>query len=168
MLNDFVNPKGALYFKAGEDIIPKVNEIMDKFVSECSRTEPVFKGIFLCEYHTENDLEFKKFPRHGVKETWGAEIDERIRKIDPFHSREIHKTRYGGFFETDLENELKDIDEIWVVGVCTDICVLFTVEELCNRDKRVKIFKDAVASFDPKRHEFALDLMKNVLGAEIC
>ena len=79
----------------------------------------------------------------------------------------ILKQRYSAFYQTNLEEKLVGIDEVVLVGVCTNICVLFTAEELCNRDKRVIIYKDAVASFDKKAHENALAEMKNVLGVII-
>ena len=59
------------------------------------------------------------------------------------------------------------MDEVSVVGVCTNICVFFTVEELCNRDKRVVVYREGVASFDEAAHAFALQQMESVLGAQV-
>lgn len=41
----------------------------------------------------------------------------------------IKKTRYSGFYETELDAVLKGnlIDKVEVVGVCTSICVMDTV-----------------------------------------
>lgn len=166
MLNDFCCEEGALYFPEGKKIILKVQEIIRKFI----RTEESGLIIFLNDSHGHNDKEFKRFPKHAIVGTWGAEIVQELKYyFCRAESHIINKKRYSGFYNTKLESCFKKnkIDEVWVVGVCTDICVMFTVEELCNRDIKTKVFKKAVASFNNKRHKFALDIMENVLGAEI-
>ncbi|HBG00917.1 MAG TPA: hypothetical protein DDW87_05020, partial [Firmicutes bacterium] len=40
------------------------------------------------------------------------------------------------------------VDEVELVGVCTNICCYFTAEELANRDVPVKVHARGVASFD--------------------
>jgi len=45
--------------------------------------------------------------------------------------------------------------------------VFFTVEELSNRNKKVIVYQDGVASFDNEAHAYALNQMQTVLGAEI-
>ncbi|HAG08307.1 MAG TPA: cysteine hydrolase, partial [Desulfotomaculum sp.] len=52
-------------------------------------------------------------------------------------------------------------------GVCTNICVLYTVEELCNRDYKVVVYRQGVASFDLQAHNWALVQMESVLGAKV-
>ena len=53
------------------------------------------------------------------------------------------------------------------MGDCTDICVLHTVADLRNRDYKVEVPADCVASFDPEQHQWALDHMDKILGAKI-
>ena len=59
------------------------------------------------------------------------------------------------------------IDSVVVVGVCTDICVLYTVADLRNRDYKVQVPSNCVASFNQVAHELALEHMEKILGAEI-
>ena len=81
----------------------------------------------------------------------------------------VTKQRYSGFYNTRLDEIIAGISpaEVHVVGVCTNICVLYTVEELCNRDLKTIVYRDAVASFDEEAHQWALSQMETVLGAEI-
>jgi nicotinamidase/pyrazinamidase len=87
----------------------------------------------------------------------------------------VEKTRYSGFYATKLEKVLKilckhhrsTIDSVIVVGVCTDICVLHTVADLRNRDYKVQVPRNCVASFNQEAHKWALEHMEKVLGAEI-
>jgi nicotinamidase/pyrazinamidase len=106
-----------------------------------------------------------------VEGTKGAEIlDDLYIKGAPI----VEKTRYSGFYNTNLEKLISDEGkgntediEVHVVGVCTNICVMYTVEELRNRDIKTIVHKKGVASFDEEAHKFALTQMKDVLGAEV-
>ena len=59
------------------------------------------------------------------------------------------------------------MDEVELVGVCTNICCYFTAEELANRDVSTKVYAEGVASFDQEAHKFALEQMRSVLGVEV-
>ncbi len=164
MLNDFCHKDGALYFPDAEKIIPEITDVINGF---SAAGDPI---VFICDGHGEEDLEFKRFPKHCIIGTWGAKVVNGLHNTcSPYM---IIKNRYSGFFNTKLDDIVKSLDkegvtEYYVVGVCTSICVMFTVEELCNRDKKVYVVKNAVADFNPDRHKFALEMMTGVLGAEI-
>lgn len=161
MLNDFIKPEGKLYCgPQGEEIVPFIQSKIEAYRKDGEQV------IFICDRHAEDDLEFRRFSAHCIEGTEGAEVIDAL-KFDGYDENITGKQRYSGFFNTDLEEQLEDIDEVAVVGVCTNICVLFTVEELCNRDKKVAVYQDGVASFDREAHEFALRQMESVLGAEI-
>ena len=71
--------------------------------------------------------------------------------------------------ETDLEKILGDasIEEVEVIGVCTSICVMYTVGGLANRDYNVSVPVKGVADFDQEMHEFSLKRMKQLYGARV-
>lgn len=162
MLNDFVDEKGALYCgQTARDIIPFI-----KGRIEASRKNGDLV-IYLQDSHAEDDKEFDKFPKHSVTGTWGHQI---IPELTPQQSDVvIQKRRYSGFFDTELSNLLDrhNIQDVEVVGVCTNICVLDTVGGLANRDYNTTVPRDGVADFDPEFHEFALNRMDKIYGAKI-
>jgi nicotinamidase-related amidase len=162
MLNDFLNPAGALYCgERAREIIPVIRSLVDRFGSG---GEPV---IFLRDAHTPDDKEFELFPPHAMKGSWGSEI---IPELAPASSSSIvDKTRFSGLFETRLAGMLADIKagEVWVTGVLTSVCVMDTTGDLRNRDYAVVIPVDAVADVDPVWHEFALERMKKIYGARL-
>ena len=142
----------------------KVREIIPNIVFMLKKEDAEL--IYLCDSHKKDDLEFKMFPPHCIEGTKEAEnIDELI----PFSGIIIKKTRYSGFFRTNLDEILQQLEpeKIVVVGVCTDICVMYTVADLRNRDYNVEIHKNCVASFDEEAHKFALKHMEKVLGAKV-
>ena len=172
MLNDFCDPKGVLATSLvtnevyAEPIITPVKGLVDLYRDNDS---PI---IWLADAHAKDDKEFDRFPPHAVKGTWGAGIIDVLdpNKIDssPFEMR-IAKTRYSGFYGTDLEYQLARLSpkKVEVCGVCTSICVMDTVGGLANRDFAVQIRKNCVADFDPGAHEAALARMEGLYGAEV-
>ena len=162
MLNDFMDPKGALY--CGDDartIIPVIRSLVDRFAAE---HHPI---VYLRDAHAPDDKEFELFSVHAVRDSWGAQI---IPELTPAEaSLVVDKTRFSALFGNDLNAILDSFkpDEIWISGVCTSICVMDTAGDLRNHDYTVVIPVDAVADFDPEFHDFALKRMKRVYGVRL-
>ncbi|SHF46163.1 nicotinamidase/pyrazinamidase [Desulfofundulus australicus DSM 11792] len=166
MLKDFIDSNGTLNCgKNGRKIVPFVVEKVKEFMNQ---QEPI---IFIMDAHSPEDPEFSRFPIHCVYGTPGASlIDELASLIEEYpFAIKVPKTRYSGFYRTNLSKILEDLNPVAVhiVGVCTNICVLYTVEELRNRDYRTIVYSKGVASFDEEAHLWALKQMETVLGAEI-
>ncbi len=141
-------------------IIPNVQKLLER---ESGKGSHVF---FICDHHAPDDLEFKMFPPHCITGTPEAQI---IPELDKYPGEIIPKRRYSAFFDTPLEEKLKEIkpDKLIILGVCTDICVMHTVADARNRDYEVEVPVECVASFDEKAHQFALEHMERVLGARL-
>ncbi|MFZ5449592.1 MAG: cysteine hydrolase family protein [Thermodesulfobacteriota bacterium] len=161
MLNDFLDPKGSLYVPQAREIIPFVSQKIDEFRAQGGVV------IFVCDAHAPDDREFKLFPPHAVKGTWGARV---IPELTPAPGDyRVEKTRYSAFSRTNLEEVLKqaEVTEVHVVGVLTSICVLETIKELFDRDIPAVVYRQGVADADPEAHNFALKQMQQVLGARV-
>ena len=162
MLNDFIDEKGALYCGQGaRDIVPFVRGRLNHHRRSGSLV------VYLQDAHAEDDREFEKFPPHCVAGTWGSRIVDDLAPRPGEHV--LPKTRYSGFYGTDLENILAahHPEEVEVVGVCTSICVMDTVGGLANRDYRTTVPAAGVADFDARAHRFALERMQRLYGAVI-
>ena len=129
--------------------------------------------IWLCDAHTPDDLEFKRFPDHAVAGTSGADIISELDALIHINAGNevlIPKTRYSGFYNTTLAVVLEQAkpEATTVVGVCTSICVMDTVGGLANRDyPNIIVPKKAVADFDQDAHNAALKRMEALYGANI-
>lgn len=122
------------------------------------------------EYHPETKL----FPPHNIVGTKGLELYGELKTLYERHKDApnvyyFNKTRYSAFAGTDLEIKLRErnIKEVYIVGVCTDICVLHTAVDAYNKGFDIVIPKNAVASFNPNGHEWALEHFKKTLGAKV-
>ena len=162
MLNDFLDPQGSLYVgPQARAIIPFVSQKITEFRA---RGDVV---IFTCDAHAPDDREFKLFPPHAVKGSWGAQI---IPELPPAPGDyRVEKTRYSAFSRTNMDELLKSegVTEVHVVGVLTSICVLETVKELFDRDIPAVVYRQGMADADPEGHAFGLKQMEQVLGARV-
>ena len=161
MLKGFLEEGYPLY--CGEQarrVIPRIGKLLQQELDKGS------KAFFICDSHAPDDLEFKMFPPHCISGTEEAEI---IAELRAYPGEVIAKNRYSGFFNTMLDDRLKELrpEKLIVCGVCTDICVMHTVADARNRDYEVEVPTDCVASFNDDSHRFALDHMDKVLGAKL-
>ena len=162
MLIDFLSPSGSLY--VGDEAAGVVFPISELLKKERASGAKV---IYICDHHTPEDAEFKMFPAHCIAGTAGAEI---IPELKPRQEDVIiYKRRYSAFSGTELDITLREyqITKLLLVGVCTNICVLYTAADARNLNYSVSVPKECVASFNPAAHEFALGEMGRTLGVEV-
>ncbi len=130
MLNGFCRKGFPLSL---EDSTTKIeNEIISR-IREYRRNN--FPFLFICDSHTMNDPEIHNpYPPHCLEGTIEAKI---IDKLLPFSSEEniVRKNTLSIFFNTDLDERLskESIEEIEIVGVCSDICVHYAAYECTIR-----------------------------------
>lgn len=161
MIRGFLDEGCPLYCgAAARRIVEPVRKLLER---ETAAGSNIF---FLCDHHTPDDLEFRMFPPHCVAGTSEVEI---IPELASFPGDIIPKTRYSGFYGTDLAERLAALEpeKIIICGVCTDICVMHTAADARNRDYPVEVPADCVASFDENAHRFALDHLERVLGVTL-
>jgi nicotinamidase-related amidase len=161
-LNDFLDLAGALNCGAsGRAVIPAIAR---EIAQARQGGEPV---IYACDAHRPDDAEFALFPPHCLAGGWGAEVVPELRP-EP-GERVLPKRRFSAFFGTDLDLALREggVEALRIVGVCTNICVLYTTADARMRGYEVTVPADAVASFDPDAHRFALGQLRDVLKAKV-
>jgi nicotinamidase/pyrazinamidase len=160
MLKGFLE-KGNLANPNARLIIPNITDLLSR------KKKQGWMILFLGDEHEKDDPEFDAFPEHCVKRTEETDV---INELSEFTTccNYIPKTRYSGLFKTCLEFflEHQKPEEIIVVGLYADICVLYTAAGLRNLDYKVTIPKDCtltLAGID----EVIFAHMKNVLKANM-
>src|SRR5690606_20956232 len=131
--------------------------------------------VFANDLHSENDPyhpESKLFPPHNIVGTKGRELYGSVKELyETYKDRVISfdKTRYSAFAGTNLDILLRErsVEEVVLVGVCTDICILHTAVDSYNLGYKITIPEHAVASFNESGHIWALGHFKSCLGASI-
>lgn len=109
----------------------------------------------------ENTQEGKRLPvKHCIKYTDGWDICEEA----------MNKTSHGivcketfGSLTWESKINIREADEIWLCGFCTDICVSanFQILKASAPEARIVVIEDACAGVTPELHKAALMVMKS-------
>lgn len=170
--NDFVADNGKLTAgKPAQAIETRMVELTQEFIEA---NDYVFFAIDLHELADSFHPESKLFPPHNIRDTDGRALYGELGAYYQMIKASpkvfwLDKRHYSAFSGTDLDIRLRerDIKEITLSGVLTDICVLHTAIDAYNLGYRIVISKSAVASLDEASKNFAINHFKNVLGAKV-
>ncbi len=153
MVNGFVN-FGALADKKINKITPNIIKLIDK------ATQKDYPIIAFRDAHSMGDEEFNIFPVHCLK---GEPESDLIPELVPYRDNfyEIEKDTTNGFITPEFKEIVGkfEFDNVYVVGCCTDICVLNFVNSYLafnkkyNRNTKIKVVEDACATFDGANHD---------------
>jgi len=163
MQNDFM-PGGALAVPGADDIVPRINALIPKFplVVATKDWHPPDHLSFAINHPgkkvgdqvTIKDIPQILWPVHCVKNTKGSDFVSTldVSRIDCFFFKGTDKwiDSYSAFFDnahrksTGLGDYLKthNVDEIYIVGVATDYCVLYTVLDALALGFTVNVITD--------------------------
>lgn len=168
--NDFVADDGKLTCgKPGQDIEMNIVSLIEEFSKN---------GDFVVDArdnHDQNDCHNKErtmFPLHCYddygRDHYGK-VKEVLEAVPEEQRISISKNRYSAFFGTPLDLKLKErkVEEVHLVGVCTDICVMHGAVDAYNLGYQIVVHSNGVASFNENGHIAALDHFKNVLCAKV-
>lgn len=170
-VNDFVETTGKLTCGLPAQ---EIDDVIAQLVDEFSENDDFI--VVASDRHTENDIynpEHEMFPAHCISNTAGCNVYgntfKSVNKVKEDKLIQIEKSRYSSFAGTNLDLKLRErgVRDIYLVGVCSDICVLHTAIDAYNLGYRISVYKDGIASFYTDGHAFAIHHFKNALGATI-
>ncbi len=161
MLNDFVLEGAPLQVPGAMDLAHRIAPFLDK------AREAGVPVIYVCDHHDPDDEEFKRWPPHCIKGTEGAKVVEPLKPKEG--DRCTPKRRYSAFFETKLEDMLKElgVKTLILTGLLTDVCVYCTALDAGQRGYEVVVPKDLVIALSEEDHHWALRQMERLVGAKI-
>ena len=121
--------------------------------------------IFLQHVHAADGSDMgliaKVFPPirglgHCFAGSWDAQIIEELTPAPK--DRGVEKHRFSGFFKTNLESLLRElqVETLVVSGIATNICVESTIRDAFYRDYSVVVPREATASFTEEQEGGAL------------
>ncbi len=169
-VNDFVATDGRLTCgEPGQAIEGYIADLVEKFIKDDGFV------VVATDNHNEHDEyngEKDMFPAHCYDEKGRllyGKVNSVVLDVNPNRFIGIEKQRYSAFAATPLALKLheRQVKELHLVGVCTDICVLHTAIEAYNLGYNIVLHKDGVASFNQDGHVMAIEHIKNVLNAKI-
>lgn len=152
--NDFID--GALGNAGNDAIVDPIDKLVENFDGEVMFTRDTHDEDYL------ESLEGKHLPvTHCIKgsDGWQVRIDTRGKKI-------IDKPSFGSYelveYLKDL-NKKEKIDQIYMVGICTDICVISNALMIKNAllDTEVTVIEDLCKATSEAAHQTSLEAMKS-------
>ncbi len=161
MQNDFIAEGGVLRVERAQRCVEPIKQLKVKMKKEGC---PV---IYVCDTHIRGDKEFEKWGSHTVDGTWGNEVIEDLKPDEDDYV--VKKVRYSGFFASPLDVILRQlkVDEIWLTGVLTDICIQHSAADAFFRGYKTIVPRSCTDTFSDEKKEYALQFMKEMYGTEI-
>lgn len=158
MVNGFVN-EGVLHDEKIRDVIPRQIEMIKEYQKEGQSI------IFIKDTHTKHSKEFKRFgdTEHCLRDTSEAELVNELKVYEGKPNTISIEKNSTSFMEApdfrEIINELVNVEQIDVVGCCTDICVAngtIALANYCdqwNRDVNIRVHEDAIETYSSEMHQ---------------
>ena len=176
MQNDFID--GSLGSDDAKRIVPNVVKLIQNWENDKDH-------VIWCTYDThyeygtlvtpkyETTLEGKMLPVvHCIENTPGWQINEYVMdelvKRNSIYDRTFHKNTFGSLdmvkdASMSLWENIKSNDEIYVCGLCTDICVVSNVLLLRAKfpNLHIYVYENCCAGTSKEAHDAAIKVMKS-------
>jgi nicotinamidase/pyrazinamidase len=157
--NDFADPKGSLYVRGGDEVVPLANREIGRAAAAGA------KVVYTQDWHPETTPHFAKdggiWPVHCVRDTWGAQFHPELHVEGPV----VRKGRggedgYSGFSmrhpisgeatPTELETVLRrgGVSRLVICGLATDYCVKETAIDGLAKGFEVHVLPEAVRAVE--------------------
>ena len=155
MNNGFVN-FGAMANPEYNKLVPEQLKMIEKFRREDELVN------FILEGHDKDATEFKTYPAHCIKGTKEADlIPEFINEQNKENTKTYYKNSINGMLNRNLQDDiknLKNLKEVVLEGVCTDLCVMdfgrtaLRYFDAINKEIKMFVVKNAVDTFNSPEH----------------
>lgn len=141
---------GALYSDRIEKLINPISNLAKYALNNGIRVKA------FTDYHTEDSIELKAYPNHCMKDTDEWEL---VEELNLEGIEVIKKNSTNGFLEENFILNKEEIDNVIIVGDCTDICIYQLAISLraefnrVNKDGEIYVPKKIVDTFDMPMHK---------------
>ena len=153
----YINEQNSLFLFI--DIQEKlIGMLKEKISQSCEK-----KSTILAK--TANLLSIKTIVTEQYPKGLGTTINS-IKENLPKNTVFFEKTAFSALETENLKNELKEKNNIFVLGIETHICVFQTVLDLLKDGYKVFVVKDACASREKEEYKTSINLMEKE-GAKI-
>jgi len=164
MQRDFIDSDAAYYCERAQGMIPKIKDLIDRirkakipiiYTQEVHRPDLVDMGLEMGEGDET----------HCIVGTKGVEI---ISELAPANKDIIvKKPRLSAFIDTDMQIVLRGLglgykDTLIIVGVVTNICILFTAADAIQQDYNIRVVEECVAAYTKENHEAGVTCLKHL------
>lgn len=145
MLNDFISPRGKLYFEKGQGVL-----------APCVRLKEAFKAaglpvVYDNDAHPEDSEEFNVWPPHCIRGSFGAKVVEELTPEEGDIVMEKDSLSLFSVPEAAITLRARWITELYLCGVATEYCVLHAALDGIAAGFVVNVVDGAIAGVDLKQ-----------------
>ena len=157
--NDFADPKGSLYVRGGDEVVPLANREIGRAAVAGAML------VYTQDWHPETTPHFAKdggiWPVHCVRDTWGAQFHPElhvegqvVRKgtggEDGYSGFSMRHPISGEATPTELEAVLRrgGVSRLVICGLATDYCVKETAIDGLAKGFEVHVLPEAVRAVE--------------------
>jgi nicotinamidase/pyrazinamidase len=170
--NDFADPKGSLYVKGGEEVVPLINREIERARAGGATV------IYTQDWHPQSTPHFQKdggiWPVHCVMDTWGAELHPDLVAVGPVVRKGSNgEDGYSGFTQRDpqsgetIPTDLADLlgkqgaTQLVIAGLATDYCVKSTVLDARDKGYPTTVIQNGIraVNLEPDDGDHAIEEM---------
>ena len=185
--NDFM-PGGSLAVPNGDEIIPVINRVQDRFdlIVATQDWHPKMHSSFAVNHDNKSDFESIEWqgkiqtlwPKHCVEGSKGAELHSELdtTKYEAIFRKgtDVNIDSYSAFYDnnhlkaTGLTGYLKEkeVSKLYFCGLASDICVYFSVRDAIKEGFECYFIEDAAKPLDIDAFEVIKTEMIN-MGVQI-
>ncbi len=177
MQRGFLRPGEAMEVAPARECVPRIRALLDTFRAKrlpvaftefvYSEAAPLLVGELHPEHKPARPGAPTGFGRPSSACLEGTPSAETVEELRPAPGELVVRKRwYDGFAGTPLDGALRarGVTSLVVTGTMTDICVLATVIGAFNREYRVTVAEDGVATLWPEIQRATLDIIGRAYG----
>lgn len=153
-MNNGFAKEGALYSPRVEALINPIFNFIKPLSNKVNRI------VAFTDTHSPNSIELQSYPSHCLENHIESEIVDELKLIESIEV--VPKNSTNGFFALD-KIDFKDVENIVIIGDCTDICIYqfaTTLKSYFNQhniDKNIIVPMNLVDTYDiPGAHSAEL------------
>jgi nicotinamidase/pyrazinamidase len=159
--NDFADPRGSLYVRRGEEVVPIVNREIERAFDAGAAV------VYTQDWHPPVTPHFRKdggiWPVHCVRDSWGAQFHPGLRVAetativrkgedggDGYSGFSVRDPQSGDVTATRLESILgsRKADTLVIAGVATDYCVAETTLDAIKLGHTATVLLEGIRAVD--------------------
>jgi nicotinamidase/pyrazinamidase len=159
--NDFADPRGSLYVRRGEEVVPFLNREIERAFDGSASV------VYTQDWHPPVTPHFRKdggiWPVHCVRDTWGAQFHPGLRVAesativrkgddggDGYSGFSVRDPQSGDVTATRLESILRarNADTLVIAGLATDYCVADTTVDAIKLGHTATVLLEGIRAVD--------------------
>lgn len=158
---------GSARLTKAQLLAPEIQKLIELFSKKDQVIVSIQSDYGLNNYtgHYKEKRAEKLYADTAIIGTWGYDL---FNLVLPKNSTTVTKHYFDGFYETNLHDVLQDndVDEVFLCGVNTDVCVVHTAIGAAWRGYKTHLLEDLTETISPNKTQ-AIEYLADIVDVDI-